>query len=87
MKPTPLVCPHCGWGNDQHHAADDLPAVPHDDDRSLCLGCGCWAIFEGGGLRKPTDEETAAIRLDSVCTRAHIAWVLARMELAMKHYQ
>lgn len=82
--PAPLPCPHCGAGNNGHMAAGPLPAVPHDGDLSLCAYCGRWAIFEGGGLRKPNAAERADIAANPDCKRAQAVVVQANMERGNK---
>lgn len=52
-------CPRCGAANDSATTNKDH-AAPRPGDVTICIECGCIAIFvEGGGTREATAEEHA----------------------------
>lgn len=71
-----LQCPHCKTMNDTASGVLDAEGEqPTDGDALLCLSCGEWQIFEGGGVRPPTTEEYVDIGSSCQAAIARAAWV------------
>lgn len=51
-------------------SSDDVP--PRPGDISLCIRCGCAAVFTEKGLRKPTGEEILEFATNRAITQAQI---------------
>jgi hypothetical protein len=72
-----MTCPHCGKGNERHSPVGrDGARTPHDGSLSLCIYCGGFGVFEGGGIRAPTADEAAEIADDGHCILLANQWAL-----------
>jgi ornithine cyclodeaminase/alanine dehydrogenase-like protein (mu-crystallin family) len=71
---TPTTCPHCGKRNDCATNTDDGHRAPCDGDFTLCIGCGHFAVFEAGALRRSTPLEAARIAAHPGAARLKFAW-------------
>jgi predicted RNA-binding Zn-ribbon protein involved in translation (DUF1610 family) len=68
-------CPHCGERADAATSiGHEIPPSP--GDRTLCLPCGEWMIFDAEAMRKPTDDELIEIGLDKTARLMREAWVM-----------
>lgn len=53
-------------------------AAPENLDRSICLRCGEWSIFDDAykaGLRKPNSDEWMEIAESEACGMMREAWL------------
>jgi len=63
-NPAAPRCPVCGALNEAWTAMNGLRR-PKAGDASVCLYCAALCVFTvGGGLRIPTEEETASMLAD-----------------------
>lgn len=64
------TCPHCGATHT--HATRQ----PEPGDRTLCINCGEWCVFnEAGGLRAPTLAEAEELAEDHELVVIRCAWL------------
>ena len=77
-------CPFCGKPCDAAGATSRLSPPPKPGDYSICLYCAAVAVFadERGTTRKPTQEETAALKNDPEAS-AHVARVRSAIRQVM----
>jgi hypothetical protein len=72
-------CPHCGTHLDAATSVNGSPEEdkPKDGDFSMCIECGGFSIFEKtapGGIRLPTEAETAALNRSGMIYQLVKVW-------------
>ena len=63
----------------------DGPNQPGDGDLTLCISCGEWNVFEGDGLRQPTDEEYDEVRANPFCETIRQHWLATLQHNNIRH--